>query len=184
MSTDARIPTAPALTLCAAVVLLTACDAAGPAAPANDLRRDAAAERMEGHEIARLRRATVRYHDVNAAIADGFVLLHGCEVRPGEGAVGILYVHLERFMDGVIDPDAPDGLLYEVGRNGSLRLTGTELAVPRATWPSAEPPEFLGVEFQVEEEFDAYGLHIWIWKRNPEGMFAQANPRISCGAEP
>jgi hypothetical protein len=182
MSIDARIPTAPALALCAAVVMLTACDAGGPAAPESDVRPDAAAERTEGHEIARLRRATVRYHDVNAAIADGFILLHGCEVRSGEGAVGILYVHLGRFMDGVIDPDSPDGLLYEVGRGGALRLTGAELAIPRTLWPDAAPPEFLGVPFQAEEEFDAFGLHIWIWKLNPDGMFAQANPRISCGA--
>jgi hypothetical protein len=25
-----------------------------------------------------------------------------------------------------------------------------------------------------------YDLHVWLWKHNPEGMFAQFNPRVSC----
>ena len=38
----------------------------------------------ENDALATLRRATARYHDLNAAIGDGFVFLHGCEVRPEE----------------------------------------------------------------------------------------------------
>lgn len=137
----------------------------------------------ENRALATLRQATARYHDVEAAIADGFILLHGCEVRPGEGAVGILYVHLGRFMDGVIDPALPDGLLYAPSRSGKPKLTGVELAIPKEMWSSVDPPEFLGVPFQEEDEFDAYGLHIWVWSHNPDGMFAQAHPRVECEDE-
>lgn len=133
--------------------------------------------------LATLRSVTARYHDVNIAIADGFILLHGCEVRPGEGAVGVLYVHLDRYLDGVIDPAAPDGLLYAPGPNGALQLTGVELALPISMWSAPQPPEFLGATFQTEDEFAAYGLHIWVWRHNASGMFAQSHPGVACGDE-
>jgi hypothetical protein len=133
--------------------------------------------------IAQLRSATARYHDINAAIDDGFVFLHECEDRPGEGPVGIVYVNIERLVDGIVDPSAPDALLYEPGKNGQLRLTGAELAIPYALWTEPDPPEFLGASFQREDEFGVFGLHVWIWRHNPDGMFATGNPRISCAAE-
>ena len=137
----------------------------------------------ENRALATLRRATARYHELEAAIADGFVLLHECEVRPGEGAVGILYVHLDRYLDGIIDPGAPDGLLYAPRRNGKPQLAGVELALPAEMWSSPQPPTFLGVPFQSEEEFGALGLHIWLWRHNPDGLFAQAHPGITCAGE-
>ena len=135
--------------------------------------------------LATLRRVTARYHDVDAAIADGFVFFHGCEVRPGEGAVGTLYVHFDRLMDGVIDPARPDALVYEPSRTtgGKPTLVAAELAVPIALWSQPGAPTFLGAEFQAEEEYGVYGLHVWIWRNNPEGLFAEANPQVSCGAE-
>src|SRR5262245_45047349 len=49
----------------------------------------------DAHQIiAVLRRSTARYHDLAAALDDGFVLLHECENRPSEGPVGTVYVHL------------------------------------------------------------------------------------------
>ncbi|HEX6309758.1 MAG TPA: hypothetical protein VFZ69_16410 [Longimicrobiales bacterium] len=166
--------------LLALTASLTACDVGATVAPEPVIVHAAAAE---SPELATLRRVTARYHDVDAAIADGFILLHGCEVRPGEGAVGILYVHLGRYMDGMIDPALPDGLLYAPTRSGKPKLTGVELAIPKGMWSSAEPPQFLGVPFQEEDEFDAFGLHIWVWSHNPDGMFAQAHPRVECGGE-
>lgn len=133
--------------------------------------------------LATLRRVTARYHDLDAALADGFVFLHPCEDRPGEGPVGIVYIHPGRMLDGAIDPSLPDALLYEPTSNGKPTLTGVEMVVPHALWPSQDPPTFLGATFQTEEEFGVYGLHVWIWRHNPEGMFAQSNPRVSCAAD-
>ncbi len=137
---------------------------------------------QEQRTLAQLRDATARYKDLDAALDDGFVLLHECEVRPGEGAVGILYVHMDRFLDGELDPKSPDGLLYAPGPGGP-ELIGVEVALPAAMWSEAEPPEFLGNPLQLEEEFDAWGLHIWLWRDNPDGMYAQAHPGVSCEAE-
>jgi hypothetical protein len=132
--------------------------------------------------IATLRRVTARYHDLDVAFADGFVLLHPCEERPGEGPVGAVYVHLGRLMDGVIDPETPDALIYEPSKNGREKLVGVEFAMPYALWTSQSPPQFLGATFQPEDEFGVFALHAWVWRNNPEGMFAETNPNVSCGA--
>jgi hypothetical protein len=134
----------------------------------------------EARVLATLQGATARYRDIDVAVADGFILLHECEVRPGEGAVGILYVHLDRFTDGILDPMEPDGLLYAPNGSGKPDLIGVEVAMPAAMWSGTAPPEFLDVPLQLEEEFDAWGLHIWVWRENPDGMFAQAHPGVSC----
>ena len=28
-----------------------------------------------------------------------------------------------------------------------------------------------------------FGLHVWLWRNNPAGLFAESNPNVSCGAE-
>jgi hypothetical protein len=28
--------------------------------------------------------------------------------------------------------------------------------------------------------FDVWALHVWVWKHNPSGMFADWNPQVSC----
>lgn len=171
------------LALLAAAALFAACEEPAPVAP--DLEFAPLEQRAaeDNAALATLRRATARYHDLDAAVADGFVFLHGCEVRPDEGPAGILYVHLDRLLDGAIDPALPDGLLYAPSRNGKPKLAGVELAVFQSQWAGQDPPEFLGTSFQTEEEFGAFGLHIWVWSHNPEGMFAQAHPGIECGPE-
>lgn len=168
-----------------AALVLSACaeDASIPTDP--DLAPGTALETRRpdaglSRALAVLRRSTARYHDLDAALADGFVFLHECEDRPGEGPVGIVYVHVDRLMDGVIDPAAPEALIYEPRRNGRLRLVGVELAIPYALWTGERPPEFFGATFQPEDEFGVHGLHVWIWRRNPDGMFAEGNPRVSC----
>ena len=174
-------------TLSAACALVAACTDSAAVAP--DRQRpvpfQATAVRTadENTALATLRRATARYHDLNAALADGFVFLHGCEVRPDEGPVGIVYIHIGRLLDGAIDPSLPDGLIYEPRRNESPRLVGVEFAVPYPLWTSPQAPTFLDTAFQREDEFGVFGLHVWLWRTNPEGLFAESNPNVSCGAE-
>lgn len=168
-----------------AALIAGACSQDAPLATDSNLSAGSALEarapRAELNEaLAVLRRATARYHDIDAAVADGFVFLHECEDRPGEAPVGIVYVHFGRLMDGIIDPAAPEGLLYEPGRAGRLELVGAELAIPFPLWTEEGPPEFFDAQFQPEEEFGVFGLHVWLWRHNPEGMFAAGNPRVSC----
>jgi hypothetical protein len=160
------------LAIVAIAALLAACsDAASPTAQPS-LAVQPAPEQVG--PVGTLKRATYRYHDLNVALADGFVFLHGCENRPGEGPVGTVYVHPGRLMDGVIDPNLPDALIYHTPRAGDLpRLLGVEFAIPYVLWTQPQPPQYLGNTFQSEDEFGVYGLHVWVWNNNPDGMFAE-----------
>ena len=172
------------LAIFAAAILLAACADDAPLAPdaqaAVVLRSSAATSVGNDDPIGTIKRATARYHNLDAAIADGFIFLHGCETRPDEGPAGVLYVHIGRLTDGVIDPSKPDALLYAPRTNAPPKLLGVELAIPYAMWTGTQPPRFMGAEFQSEDEFGVYGLHVWAWTNNPEGMFAESNPDIQC----
>jgi hypothetical protein len=174
----------------AAAGLLAACADDAPVGPASQATIAAkaagspAATIELSKAVATLQRVTARYHDLDVAIADGFVLLHPCENRPGEGPVGIVYVHFGRVLDGIADPSSPDALVYEpAGPSGRPKLVGVEFAIPYALWAGQDAPEFLGHSFQREDEFGVFGLHIWVWRNNPNGLFEEVNPMVSCGAE-
>jgi hypothetical protein len=103
----------------------------------------------------------------------------------GEGPAGMVYYHPGRLMDGIIDPRWPEALIYKPakpGRNCRPTLVGVELAMPYSLWEREKPPCFLGVRFQPEDEFGVFGIHVWVWRRNPKGLLAESNPRVSCGA--
>ena len=169
--------------LIATATLVAACAADAPVAPESPIVLVANTSiDMSARTLATLRAATARYHNLKTATDDGFVFLHGCESRPDEGPVGAVYVHPGR-LDGVIDPALPEALIYEPRENGGASLVGVELAVPYVAWTNAQPPEFLGASFQPEDEFGVWGLHVWLWRQNPEGLFAESNPRVSCAAE-
>jgi hypothetical protein len=169
------------LTMVAAAALLAGCADDAPLATQHSghSAQLASASSEEGAALATLRRATARYHNLDAAIADGFILLSECEIRP-EGASGLLYANLDRVMDGVIDLEMPEGLLYEPNVNGPPKLVAVDLAVPFDLWTAPAPPEFLGTTFQTEDEFGAWAIHVWIWRHNPNGMLAPVNPNVTC----
>lgn len=138
------------------------------------------ADAEEGAGLATFRRATARYHRVEAAIADGFVQILPCLANPaGEGAIGIPYANLDRF-DGVIDLSEPEILFYEPQQDGTLRLVGGEPVVPIDMWTGSEPPSLFGREFHRNEEHGLYGLHMWVWRHSPDGVFSFWNDNVTC----
>ena len=72
-----------------------------------------------------------------------------------------------------------DGLWLVRTRRGPFGWSA-EFAIPYALAP--QRPSFLGHAFQDEPEFGVYALHAWVWLENPNGMFEETNPRITCGA--
>ena len=133
-------------------------------------------ERATEHQLVAIRRSTARYHNLVTAMKDGFTFLHPCEVR-ADGNVGVVYINFARLLDGKVDPELPDALIYEQGSDGKLTLAAAEFAVLNTGQPS---PQFLGHTFQEEDEFGVFGLHVWLWQRNPNGLFAEGNPNVSC----
>ena len=185
MNTTASSHFRRSLAIVTAAALIAACAAEAPLTPDRTPVERATLATLPGTDtngmIATLQRVTARYHNANAAFDDGFVLLHPCEARGDEGPVGTVYINIARLMDGVIDPESPDALIYEPASNGRLRLVGVEFAIPTALWTGDALPTFLGATFQSEPEFGVFALHAWVWRNNPEGLFAETNPRVSCG---
>jgi hypothetical protein len=89
--------------------------------------------------------------------------------------------------DNALDAPHPEALLYEP-KDGKLQLLGVEYIVIAEGWNAAHqtPPVLMGQLFNYVGAPNRYGLpafyelHVWAWKSNPAGMFADWNGRVSC----
>jgi len=134
-----------------------------------------------------VRRATSRFQDVAAAQAAGYAPFLGCVSGPSEGAMGIHYVNGGLVGDGALNAQQPEALLYE-DNDGALQLLGVEYIVLADAWnaKNATPPTLGGQVFHFTGSPNRYGLppfyalHVWAWRTNPNGMFADFNPKVSC----
>ena len=130
--------------------------------------------------LATLRRATARYHKVEAAVEDGFAPVSPCQENPeGDGGLGIPYLNQDR-LDAIIDLAEPEVLFYEPQKNGKLRLVGAEPVVPIALWTGEDPPSLFGQEFHRNDDAGLFGFHMWIWKHNPDGVLAFWHADVTC----
>jgi hypothetical protein len=133
--------------------------------------------------VEQVRDATAPFRDVNTAVAAGYQSLGACVSGPAEGTMGIHYGG-PFTNDGVLRPDQPDLLLYEP-HGGRLRLLGVEYLQEVSGW-TGPPPVLVGQQFQFVDAPNRYGLgafyelHVWAWKDNPNGTFADWNPNVSC----
>ena len=136
--------------------------------------------------VQQVRDATRDFRDVNTAIAAGYASLGSCVSGPQEGAMGVHYG--KDPLDGELHADQPELLIYEQ-RGGRPRLVGVEYLVPAEAWTAAgntAPPVLVGRRFQFVTSPNRYGLpdfyelHVWAWKDNPKGPFADWNPMVSC----
>jgi hypothetical protein len=123
------------------------------------------------------------------------------------GAMGIHYFRPDLL--GITAPPSPkvDGngthtdfrkpsiLIYEPQADASLQLVAVENLVFAASWRAAgnaKPPTFHGVPWDSmvddpKTELDEahmfaphFDRHVWIYRDNPSGVFAQFNPKVSC----
>jgi len=91
----------------------------------------------------------------------------------------------------------PAILIYEPQRDGSLKLVAVENLVFQRSWHAAgnaKPPSFHGVEYDTMQDDPAtkideahmfephYDRHVWLYRDNPNGIFAPFNPKVSCKA--
>jgi hypothetical protein len=137
--------------------------------------------------VATVRQATTGYKDVEAAKSAGYGLFHGCVSGPQEGAMGIHFVNGDLVGDGEIDALRPEALIYEV-KNGKLQIVGVEYVVIAEAWDANHetPPSLMGQVFHYVGAPNRYRipafyeLHVWAWKQNPNGMFTDWNPKVSC----
>ncbi len=142
---------------------------------------------IRGHLPDAVREATEHFRNLNNALAAGYVQNGGCVSGPEEGAMGVHFANFALF-DAILDVERPEVLVYEP-RNGRLHLVAAEYVTPAAAWdPPNRPvtPQLMGHQLHFAAGPNRYGpdafyeLHVWAWKNNPRGPFADWNPNVSC----
>ena len=137
--------------------------------------------------------ASAKYHSIEQALADGYVRNSPCEAIPGLGGMGYHYGNQALVRDPTLDPERPEVLLYAPKANGKLQLVGVEYLKVDADQNLAtdsDRPSLFGQSFQGPMLGHGppgampihYDLHVWLWQDNPNGMFAQWNPDVTCPA--
>ena len=91
----------------------------------------------------------------------------------------------------------PAILIYEPQSDGSLKLVAVENLVFQKAWHAAgnkAKPSFHGVDYDTMQDDPAtkideahmfephYDRHVWLYRDNPNGMFSQYKPKVSCRA--
>jgi hypothetical protein len=170
-----------------AVAGLITLTAAGVARSQQVAVADERTEAVDGPLSRIARQATAAFQDVAAAEAAGYALASGCVSGPEEGAMGVHYGNATLLGDGVLEATRPEVLVYEP-RNGRLQLVAVEYVVLAEQWDAnnEHPPVLQGQHFHFVPAPNRtglpahYELHVWAWKRNPHGTFADWNPRVRC----
>ena len=129
-------------------------------------------ERPLGAQLAEVRAATAKYHDVDAAVAAGYVPASECVPHMG--------YHYQRGVAATadeLDPAAPEILVYAPRKNGSLKL----VAVEYATWDASA--SLFGQAFDAPHPPEGppfHTLHAWVWQGNPAGVLSPIKPNVRC----
>ncbi len=132
-------------------------------------------------QVAQLRRLIAPYHTLAKASAAGWDTdITGCLELPGVGGMGHHYANLANLTDGQITWNQPEILVFAPSPNhrDGLKLVAVEYLVFKSEMPTA--PSLYGQTFHSNDGAGAWMLHVWIGAHNPDGMFADWNPTISC----
>jgi len=61
------------------------------------------------------------------------------------------------------------------------RLNGVEFIMPYSAWPrDSVPPRVFDQPMRREDTLNFWYLHVWAWKPNPNGLFADFHPDVQC----
>jgi hypothetical protein len=131
--------------------------------------------------VDKVRAANARFNDVAAALDEGYAPIP-CASGITGGSMGIHYVNGEYLKDDKLDLARPEAVMYEPMADGSLKLIAVEYITSKG------PAALEGHLFNFNTAPNRYGLgpfyelHVWAWKDNPTGAFADMNPTVSCDA--
>jgi hypothetical protein len=128
-----------------------------------------------------VREVNARFMDVGVATAEGYAPIP-CVSGVEGGAMGIHYVNGALIEDGLVDISKPEAVMYEPQADGSMQLVAVEYITTKG------PANLDGHLFSFTNAPNRYGLppfyelHVWAWRANPTGTFADMNPNVSCDA--
>jgi len=134
---------------------------AAPNAPGSDVNK----------LLAQLRQVTDKYHDVAAAEADGYI-----QASPFVPNMGYHYVDYALVSNQTPDPLKPQIILYDSKKH----MVGVEYFVLYTGQPA---PVLFGQTMNGPDLTEPdlpphYDFHVYLWKGNPDGIFADYNPNV------
>src|SRR5262245_18698287 len=170
--------------------LLGGCEANDESTQPTNKATFAAAVGTDSNEIqlVELRKVTARFQNLEEAKQAGYnAQITPCWAHHAAGAMGYHYGK-PALLDANVDLLEPEVVMYEPQAGGNMRLVGMEYIVPLAAWQSAghdlndtnDVPELLGQRYTRHSFLPIFKLRIWLWRRNPTGVFADWNPKVSC----
>lgn len=130
-------------------------------------------------ELAKVRAATARYHDVSTA-GPTYQPFLPC-MDSAAGGMGRHYVDFTAVGDPGERATHPEALVYADTGQG-LKLAAVEYIVPAGEVDPSNLPQLFGQTFHevnVPGAGDLFVLHVWIWKPNPRGIFQDYNPSVA-----
>ena len=132
-------------------------------------------------DVATLRAATNKYHELAAAEAAGYpTKLPKCIADSTMGGMGYHFIDRTLFDEKLVI-ERPEMLIYAPDGEGKVELVGVEYVVPyRAVAATEKAPRLFGQELKRYDQFNYWSLHVWAWRKNAAGLFADWNPAIKC----
>lgn len=132
-------------------------------------------------ELAPVLLATAAAQDVATAEAMGYASTRtslGCFQDARLGGMGLHYVN-SALMDGQPDAERPEAFVYELTAEAKVAgLVALEYIVPVDAWRRQAPPELFGMAYHRHATLPLWVLHLWLWKPNQNGLFADFNPAV------
>lgn len=138
-------------------------------------------------EINFARENASKYYNIETALQEGYEQLFECTVdATGKRAMGVHFINTAYAGDGKLRLDQPDVLMYEPQQNGSMQLVAMEYIVFEKDLQGKSQPEFFGRKLTRKSAVGVhpvdpfFEIHLWNWRHNPAGLFADWNALASC----
>jgi hypothetical protein len=160
-----------------------------------------------GEPLAALRKLTAPLHDLEVAQARGYALFKappltspdGCISSAADGGMGYHYTRGNNLADDSVTLLDPEFVVYapqQVEHRASAtkrQLAAFDYFIPySAKWPGPSDPSFTRAptlrDFSTMSDlpnvtfapsrFGGWMFHIWLWEKNPGGMFANWNAAV------
>jgi hypothetical protein len=129
--------------------------------------------------VDKVRAANTRFRDVSVAVSEGYAPIP-CASGVDGGAMGVHYVNPTYLKEAVPDLKHPQAVMYEPMPDGKMALVAVEYITFKG------PASLEGQLFNFNGAPNRYGLdpfyelHVWAWKPNARGPYADMNPDVSC----
>jgi hypothetical protein len=169
------------------LAIILAAVAGACARPSSAPAPDPVAQLTEGfdasvrRDVETLRAATNKFRDLAAAEAAGYPSkMPMCIADSTMGGMGHHFIDRTLF-DDKLEIERPEMLIYAPTGEGKVELVAVEYVVPYRVLPStAKAPRLFGQAFKRYDEYNYWALHVWAWRRNAAGLFADWNPAVRC----